>query len=63
MQSDADTIVEFQQLMAEETEGKRLNQETVLRGVISVFEDQSKVRGEHFGSRESAVLIFGDAEL
>ncbi len=39
---DAAPLVEFNQAMALETEGKRLNAETLKKGVESVFSDEKK---------------------
>ena len=43
-EADLEAIVSFQQLMAEETEGKRLDQELVTRGVSAVLQDPAKGR-------------------
>ena len=40
--SDIDALVEFNQAMALETEGKQLDSETLRRGVEAVFEDDKK---------------------
>ncbi|MGE3467732.1 MAG: N-acetyltransferase family protein [Pyrinomonadaceae bacterium] len=40
--TDAASLVEFNQAMALETEGKRLDGEKIRRGVASVFDDESK---------------------
>ena len=40
--SDADSLVEFNQAMALETEGKRLKTETLTAGVEAVFGDEKK---------------------
>ena len=39
---DAETIVRFNMLMAQETEGKKLDQKVLSDGVKSVFEDSSR---------------------
>jgi ribosomal protein S18 acetylase RimI-like enzyme len=39
---DADSLVEFNQAMALETEGKRLDPEKITNGVAAVFKDESK---------------------
>lgn len=39
---DADSLVEFNQAMALETEGKRLDAETLTMGVAAVFGDEAK---------------------
>ncbi len=39
---DADSLVEFNQAMALETEGRRLAAETLQNGVRAVFQDESK---------------------
>lgn len=41
-QQDAAALVEFNQAMALETEGKRLDHETIARGVAAVLEDAGK---------------------
>lgn len=43
-QADLEAIVSFQQLMAEETEGKRLDQERLTAGVSAVLQDPAKGR-------------------
>ena len=40
--ADVDALVEFNQAMALETEGKRLETETLRKGVAAVFEDEKK---------------------
>ena len=40
--NDVDSLVEFNQSMALETEGKQLNAETLRRGVAAVFKDDKK---------------------
>ncbi len=39
---DADSLVEFNQAMALETEGKRLDTETLRNGVRAIFQDENK---------------------
>lgn len=46
VQSDAPSIIDFQLKMAWETEGMRLDPETVTKGVNAVFADPSK--GQYF---------------
>ncbi|MGD0582846.1 MAG: GNAT family N-acetyltransferase [Bacteroidales bacterium] len=57
---DAQKIISFQQAMAMETEGLKLNKEILSRGVKAVFDDPSK--GEYFvadidGSVIASLLI------
>ena len=42
VREDADSLVEFNQAMARETEGKQLALETISRGVAAVFDDPNK---------------------
>ena len=42
--ADCDTLVDFNCRLADETEGKSLDRETVTRGVQAVFDDPSKAR-------------------
>jgi GNAT superfamily N-acetyltransferase len=54
---DAATIVEFQILMARETEAVELDRPTVTRGVAAVFDDPSK--GEYWLAEEDGRILGG----
>lgn len=54
-QSDAASIIEFQQKMAWETENLTLDHETVTRGVNAVFHDQAK--GQYFVAEEDGKIV------
>lgn len=52
---DAELIIDFQIRLAKETEGLRLNRETVRKGVLAVLRDKSK--GEyHIAQEKNEVL-------
>lgn len=53
--ADLESIVNFQQLMAEETEGKRLDQERVTAGVSAALQDP--VKGRYFVAEEGGQVL------
>ena len=54
---DAPALIEFNQAMALETEGKHLNAQTLKRGVEAVFEDEKK--GFYVVAEENKQIIGG----
>lgn len=58
---DIDALVEFNQAMAMETEGKRLDAETLRRGVSAVFADDRKgfyvVAGDDAGAVAAGLMV------
>ena len=54
-QKDIPVIVEFQQLMAQETEELHLDPETVLRGVTGVFDEPG--RGRYFVAEDDGRVV------
>lgn len=55
--TDAPALVEFNQAMALETEGKRLDSDTLKSGVESVFDDEKK--GFYVVAEEDGVIVGG----
>jgi GNAT superfamily N-acetyltransferase len=55
--SDIDALVEFNQAMALETEGKNLDGETLRRGVEAVFEDDKK--GFYVVTEDASQIVGG----
>jgi ribosomal protein S18 acetylase RimI-like enzyme len=53
--TDADVIIEFQKAMALETENLILDSETLLKGVMAVFEDKGK--GQYFVAEDNAKVV------
>lgn len=54
---DADAMVEFNQAMALETEGKQLDPQTLQKGVSAVFSDEKK--GFYVVAEENAQIVGG----
>ena len=54
---DVDALVEFNQAMALETEGKHLDQETLSMGVSAVFSDETK--GFYVVAEEQGKIVAG----
>ncbi len=55
--SDASALVEFNQAMAMETEGKELDSDTITKGVEAVFDDEKK--GFYVVAEENGEIVGG----
>jgi GNAT superfamily N-acetyltransferase len=53
--NDAELIIDFQIRLAKETEGMRLNKETVSKGVRAVLRDKAK--GEYFMAEKNGEVV------